>query len=661
MRARLAVSVFVLLFSLSLNVAAQDQFPSRVLRASLIEGDVTYLRSDLDKWLDLNINTPILEGDKIWVGRDGRAEIEFEDGSKVRLAQNSVIEFTRLGPYDTSRQVEIQLNKGLATFDVISAEGAFSVATPLFSARVANAANFRVEVDSDDSGRVVVFEGRTEIESRAGSLLLDKGETVSFLSSDPDRYYLGTNYEPDDWDRWNTERDDFLASGRITRPLPYESGWNTAELDQYGSWYSVPTLGIIWHPHCDSSWAPFRTGRWAWYDPFGWTWISYEPWGWLPYHYGRWANVASHGWCWVPGRTHNRWCPGAVNWIEGASWVGWAPLAPSEPWYPYGFNSARPFVSRNLRHGDVVSYLPNEAFLNGTSGGNFSRPRDPLAAGRVVAGQPSLRPTLASRIPVTNAYAGRKFTNEDLEARRDVRDGIIRSTVPAGSLNQASGTVSSQTLHQGNGAINRSAPSSSSGVRVINGGSPVPRQANRESGIRSYNNWNSERDNLHRQQGSQVLQGQPDLKSSDSQGPRAQSPPAGPQSAPVASSTPSETQSRQRVYQIYGSRNEGSVAERHSSGPSSPSRESVGARSSLSAPGPSSGGTSPSSSAAPPARFQPAYNPPPVQRSMPSSAPGSISSQPSSGENGSRGQSHGASSNSSNQGGRSSAQGRANR
>ena len=629
MCARSAVSFCLVLFSLSLKVVAQDHFPSRLLRASLIEGDVTYLRSDLDKWVDLNINTPILEGDKIWAGRNGRAEIEFEDGSTVRLAQNSVIEFSRLGPYDATRQVEIQLNKGLATFAVTSVAGAFSVATPLFSARVARSADFRVEVDSEGSGRVVVFEGRAEIGSQAGNLFLDKGETVSFFSSDPSRYYLGTNYEADDWDRWNSERDDLLARARSNPHLPYDSGWNTAELDQYGSWYSVPTFGVIWRPHCDASWVPFRTGRWNWYNPFGWTWISYEPWGWLPYHYGRWAYVTNHGWCWVPGSTHNRWCPGAVNWIQGDSWVGWVPLAPSEPWYPYGHNAARAFVSRNFRHSHSVSYLPNEAFLNGRASGNFSRPRDPLATGQVVAGQPSLQPTLASRIPVANAYAGRKFTNEDLEARREVRDQIVRSTVPAGSLNQTPGTASIHTLNQGNRVIDPPASGSDSGIRVINGGSPVPGQGTEENGVRSH---------------------QPGIRSSDAPEPRTRLPRAGPILSTGSSANQPENQSRQQVYQS-------SVADRYSS---SESRESVSPRSSMSVPGTSSVRISPATPPGPPARFQPAYNPPPVQRSMPS-APASISSQSSSGENSSRGQSRGVSSNSSNQEGRSTAQGRANR
>ncbi|PYV39815.1 MAG: hypothetical protein DMG06_22165 [Acidobacteria bacterium] len=361
----------------------------------------------------------------------------------------------------------------------------------------------------------------------------------------------------------------------------------------------------------------------------------------------------------MPASRHNRWCPGAVNWVQGASWVGWVPLAPFEPWYPYGFNSGRAFVSRNLRHGDGISYLPNEAFLNGTSGANFSRPRDPLAAGRVVAGRPSLEPTLASRIPVANAHAVRKFTNEDLEARREVRDRLIRSTVPPGAMNRTPGTVSNPALNQGNRVIDdQPASSSDSGIRSINGGSPAPRQATRENGVRGYNNSNAERDDSRRVQNHQVLvPQQPGMRSSEPSGPRTQEPSAGSQPAPAASSTPSETPSRQRVYQIYGNRNEGSVPERYSS---SPSREPVSPRSSMSVPGPSSVGASPGSSSGPPARYQPAYNPPPVQRSMPS-APSSISSQPPSGENSSRAQSHGGSSNSSNQGSRSGAQGRASR
>ena len=86
MRAKL---LLLLLASLAvaptLSLAAEAP-SARLLRVSLLEGDVTYQRTDLDRWVDLSINTPILEGDKIWVGRGGRAEVEFETGGFVRLS-----------------------------------------------------------------------------------------------------------------------------------------------------------------------------------------------------------------------------------------------------------------------------------------------------------------------------------------------------------------------------------------------------------------------------------------------------------------------------------------------------------------------------------------------------------------------------------------------
>ena len=169
---------------------------------------------------------------------------------------------------------------------------------------------------------------------------------------------------------------------------------------------------------------PFRSGRWCWYS-FGWTWVSYEPWGWIPYHYGRWANVNGYGWSWVPGPRYVSWCPGAVNWVQGTQWVGWVPLAPHEPWYGYGHGGVNVFVSKNFGHRGAVTYLPHDSFVNGTPARGFRSPRDPYADGRIIAGQPRITPTPASRMPVAGNPTPRVFTNEDLEARRNMKERII--------------------------------------------------------------------------------------------------------------------------------------------------------------------------------------------------------------------------------------------
>jgi hypothetical protein len=635
MRLSSLASTCLFLFLSGSDLLAQGPIKSQVLRASLIEGDVTYWRSDLDKWVDLGANAPILEGDKIWVGRDGRAEIEFESGSTIRLAQNSGIEIARSGRQEDSGQVEVQLSGGLATFEVSSEERIFLVTAPLFSARTFKAANFRAEVDSDGSGRLVVFAGALEIESQQSKLILGKGETLQLLGSDPDRYYLGTNYEFDEWDKWNSERDEYLAEIRRDTNIPYESGWSAAELGQYGSWYSVPDYGTVWRPHCDSNWVPFSAGRWTWYDSLGWTWISFEPWGWMPYHYGRWAHLASHGWCWVPG-TYTSWCPGAVSWVQGPGWVAWTPLAPFEPWSRWGSSGGGIFVSANLHHGGSICYLPNDGFLNGSSSPRLSNARQLLAGGRIVSGQPSLAPTTASRSAVADAYAKRRFTNDDLEARRNLRDGMIRSTVPASSLTGNSGPASARLARQRGQTINEGGVTSQplgsdSRIRVIQGGGRTPGASSAPANdVRTYTNRDSGRENLHsdkfRPDGDRS---RPDSGSDNSTGELPQFP-----SVPSSE----EQSARERVYRIYGSQNRGGNSDRS---PASPPRDYSAPRAANTAPYSPPPRSAPIVPSAPPSR--PVHETLSVPRSTsvsnpapsaPRSTPSNSAGQPSSGASG---------------------------
>jgi uncharacterized protein DUF6600/FecR-like protein len=600
---RLSLTCLFLLSSASI-VSAQDSLNSQVLRSSLIEGDVTYWRSDLNQWVDLGLNAPLVEGDKVWVGRDGRAEIEFENGSTVRLAQNSGIEIVRLERSQVPGGIEIHLSGGLATFEVLSEEGAFQVTAPLFSARALKVSNFRAEVDSDGSGRLVVFEGDLEIESQPGRLILSKGETLQLLSKDPGRYYLGTNYQADEWDKWNSERDEYLAGIRRNTQAPFESGWDSAELDQYGSWYAVPAYGTVWKPHCDDNWMPFSSGRWTWYDSFGWTWISSEPWGWIPYHYGRWAHVASHGWCWVPGKPSS-WCPGAVSWVQGSGWVAWMPLAPSEPWSRQGNN--RTFVSANLNQGRYISYLPTDRFLTGSSSPLLSNTKQLLADGRLLSGQPHLVSPAAGRIPAPDALP-RKFTNDDLEARRNVRDRMIRSTVPAGSLTENSALTSRSLVRQGGKAMSQKDPTGvtpGSGVQVIQGGSGTQRSLSGD--VSSYSNGNPVREDLRRDP-SRVIHDPTGSGSGNSTQEPLQSPPSS-----------QGQRSRERVYRIYGRGNESAKSDASSA---STSRDSAGTRGIHSTPNIPPGRSTSVIPSAPPSGSQSVRQPssPAVSNSVPPSA-----------------------------------------
>jgi hypothetical protein len=99
-----------------------------------------------------------------------------------------------------------------------------------------------------------------------------------------------------------------------------------SDLAPYGRWVDVATYGRVFVPrHHHRHWRPYLYGHWA-YTDYGWTWVSAEPFGWATYHYGRWTFDPDYGWIWVPG---TEWGPAWVDWQEGDSYVGWAPLPPT--------------------------------------------------------------------------------------------------------------------------------------------------------------------------------------------------------------------------------------------------------------------------------------------------------------------------------------------
>ena len=581
MRAKL---LLLLLASLavapSLSKAAEAP-AARLLRVSLLEGDVTYQRSDLDRWVDLSINTPILEADKIWVGRGGRAEVEFENGSFARLSENTIMEFSRLADINRRDGVEVRLVQGLASFEV-RPEPAFTIQTPLFSSRLNDAASFRIDVETDGSGRLVVFNGKLEVSSPGTRLFVRNGEIVRFLSQDEDRYYLETNYVKDEWDRWNEERQDYLT--KITQEQFHygDQGWTTADLYNYGSWYDVPTYGRVWRPaSVEEDWVPFRTGRWNWYSSFGWTWISYEPWGWIPYHYGRWANVHGYGWSWVPGPRYVSWCPGAVNWVQGTQWVGWVPLAPHEPWYGYGHSGVNVFVSKNFGHRNAVTYLPHDSFVNGTPARGFHFPRDPYVDGRIIAGQPRITPTPASRMPVAGNPTPRVFTNEDLEARRNMRERIVNvgrsssSQNPSAEMERVRQERGRADTAVGSGFANGNSGTTGPRIRTI----PSTSAPDRTAPARSYDNWNRDGNSARSEQRQRIYRlDTPGPSSTEPSGQR-QSPstwarPTAPVPQPsldsAAGASPNSGDrfsARERVYEVYRGRTDSGKTDRYSSQP----------------------------------------------------------------------------------------------
>ena len=73
----------------------------RVVRLSDVEGTVQIVRNKETEFSHAVMNMPLTAGTGIETGPDGRAEVEFEDGSVVRITPNSSLNLAKLSTSST--------------------------------------------------------------------------------------------------------------------------------------------------------------------------------------------------------------------------------------------------------------------------------------------------------------------------------------------------------------------------------------------------------------------------------------------------------------------------------------------------------------------------------------------------------------------------------
>src|SRR3981081_3955712 len=104
---KLGVMQVVLLASACALVAlpAMADSQARIVRLSDVQGAVQIDKNTGMGFEKAFLNLPITQGTRLRTRDTGRAEIEFEDGSAVRLAPNTTIDFSRLGRSDAGQQI----------------------------------------------------------------------------------------------------------------------------------------------------------------------------------------------------------------------------------------------------------------------------------------------------------------------------------------------------------------------------------------------------------------------------------------------------------------------------------------------------------------------------------------------------------------------------
>jgi hypothetical protein len=389
---RPAAGVLGLALLLASTVTLQGQQPDpnmRAARLSYVEGSVQLSQGNQILADPALVNTPLFEGTEIAAKEDGKAEIQFDDGSVARISPNSSLKIAVLRQDAGASKAELVLTSGLAYFE-LQGDSSANHTIARFGDSAVTAGGYTVLRVSLDNlpGEVAVFAGNAHIE-RGNSLSLDVrgGESVALNASDPNLYNLAETIEPDSWDAWNADRDQDLnaqiaaktaASG--SEPNSNNPAWG--DLDANGNWYNVPGQGYVWSPNeaASGSWDPYGCGNWVWTPQYGYIWVSCEQWGYLPYTTGYWNFYDDFGWGWTPGFCYPWWTTG--GWVAN---VGNHPMryqpphrprggpvhGPNEPIRRGGFYQPNPVIAVNRiplsPTGNPVHAIGRPATIGGTT------------------------------------------------------------------------------------------------------------------------------------------------------------------------------------------------------------------------------------------------------------------------------------------------------
>jgi len=397
-----------------------------VARISMIHGDVSTQRGDSGDWSAATLNQPVMDGDKVSTGDNARTELQLDFANIFRLGANSKANLATF----THKDIQIQLSQGIATYTLSKdSEVEPEIDTPNVSVHPAHHDGvFRIEVRPDGDTLVIVRKGEAQIATPQGSTEVQSGEMATIRGdSNSAQYKISKAPDPDDWDRWNADRDHLIQNAQSWRHTNRRYT-GAQDLDAYGQWSKVPDYGDVWVPNEPDGWVPYRDGNWVWEPSYGWTWVGYEPWGWAPYHYGRWFPYGS-SWAWWPGPVYAGynpfWAPAYVSfwgWGGGfgfgfgwGGWggFGWLPIGPCDWFHPWWGGYRGRFGVFNVhnnfgRYGGIGPLHAGNRFsnINNIHNDHVMRAMSTVGAGRFGAGRVAASPVTRQQLSGARMMAG---------------------------------------------------------------------------------------------------------------------------------------------------------------------------------------------------------------------------------------------------------------
>jgi hypothetical protein len=177
----------------------------KVLGASLVlfEGEVEYKKGN-DGWKTPAVDTVLAKGDSIRVLSTGRAVINFDDGSIIRLNTNSLVTLVNITP----ERIEVTNEKGEVYSRVVKSKRTFLVNAGEIKYQSLGTAYTTLNTESEKGvevykSKVKVLEGKNEIVVNEGSkYTLEAKKVVTIVLAD---------LKKDKFAKWNKQEDEKVS------------------------------------------------------------------------------------------------------------------------------------------------------------------------------------------------------------------------------------------------------------------------------------------------------------------------------------------------------------------------------------------------------------------------------------------------------------------
>lgn len=237
---------------------AKEESEPQMVWVNYAEGEVKFSPGHKGKpelgsnWIEANTGQ-VMEDGYTLATEKGRAEIEFENGTVVYLAENSVLEFDRL--WVTAGRTETRLNllTGTATISHLVGQDAIRVETPIANMRFVGTQTARLESTLDGVVFHAVEGDLPLVRGPAGITNLKPGESAAFAEGHVIPLKgAAQSPEGEDWDQWVvarlSERRALVAEGMretgLSEPIP-----GLAAMVKNGTFSDCAPYGKCWEPN----------------------------------------------------------------------------------------------------------------------------------------------------------------------------------------------------------------------------------------------------------------------------------------------------------------------------------------------------------------------------------------------------------------------------